>query len=265
MKSIFTIEQLTTGYGQQTIIEDLSLKILKGKVTTIIGPNGCGKSTLLKSIGRLLKKQSGNIFLLNQDLEKMSSKEIAKQLAILSQSPSGPGQLKVHELVAYGRYPHRQNLGKLTQEDQVKIRWAMEVTNTLELATRDLEALSGGQRQRVWLAMALAQETDILLLDEPTTYLDMAHQLEVLEIAKKLNEDHQCTVVMVLHDINQAARYSHEIIAMKDGRKMYQGSPLEIMSVEVLRELFQIDAKIVFDQDIPVCLSYALLTNKETT
>lgn len=263
MNSIFTIEQLKTGYGQHLIIDDLSLSIAKGKITTIIGPNGCGKSTLLKSIGRLLKKQSGNIFLLDQSIDQMSSKEIAKKLAILSQSPSGPGQLKVHELVAYGRYPHRQNLGKLTQEDQNKIRWAMEVTNTLEFATRELEALSGGQRQRVWLAMALAQETDILLLDEPTTYLDMAHQLEVLEIARKLNEDHQCTVVMVLHDINQAARYSHEIIAMKDGHKMYQGTPNEIMTREVLEHLFQIDAKIVVDENVPVCLSYALLPNKE--
>lgn len=259
MNEIFNIQQLKTGYAQQTIIENLNLTIQKGKITTIIGPNGCGKSTLLKSIGRLLKKQTGKILLMGQDMEQMGTKEIAKQLAILSQSPSGPGQLKVHELVAYGRYPHRQNLGKLTQEDQEKIRWAMDITNTLDFATREIEALSGGQRQRVWLAMALAQETDILLLDEPTTYLDMAHQLEVLEIAKNLNTKFGCTIVMVLHDINQAARFSDEIIAMKAGEKLYQGSPCDIMSPTVLKELFQIDAKIVMDEEIPVCLSYSLL------
>ena len=259
MNTQFKIEQLQAGYGQKSIIPNLSTSIQKGKITTIIGPNGCGKSTLLKSIGRLLKKQSGQIFMQQQNMDTLSTKEIAKQIAILSQSPSGPGQLKVHELIAYGRYPHRANLGKLTTHDQEKIRWAMEVTNTLEYATREVDELSGGQRQRVWLAMALAQETDTLLLDEPTTYLDMAHQLEVLEIAYNLNKKHQCTIVMVLHDINQAARYSDEIIAMKNGEVLYQGSPTEVMTKPVLKDLFQVDAKVVVDDGTPICLSYALL------
>lgn len=188
----------------------------------------------------------------------MSTKEIAKKLAILSQSPSGPGQLKVSELIAYGRYPHRQNLGRLTQEDREKIQWAMEITNTLEYADRELEALSGGQRQRVWLAMALAQETDILLLDEPTTYLDMAHQLEVLEIVEDLNKKLGCTIIMVLHDLNHAARYSDELIAMQNGQVLYKGTPNEIMTCNVLKQVFNIDAKIMHDGDVPVCFSYEL-------
>lgn len=258
MTHIFDVKQLNTGYQDIRILSDLSVAIEKGKVTTIIGPNGCGKSTLLKTLGRILKKQSGDIFLQEQNLQTLSTKEIAKKLAILSQSPSGPGQLKVAELIAYGRYPHRQNLGRLTQQDRDKIYWAMELTNTLEYAERELEALSGGQRQRVWLAMALAQETDILLLDEPTTYLDMAHQLEVLEIVHNLNKNFGCTIIMVLHDLNHAARYSDELIAMKKGQVLYKGTPKDIMTNDVLKHVFQIDAKILQDGDVPVCFSYAL-------
>lgn len=259
MTHIFEVTQLHTGYQDVTILSDLSVAIEKGKVTTIIGPNGCGKSTLLKTLGRILKKQSGEIYLQEQNLHNMSTKEIAKKLAILSQSPSGPGQLKVAELIAYGRYPHRQNLGRLTQEDRDKIHWAMEITNTLEYAERELDALSGGQRQRVWLAMALAQETDILLLDEPTTYLDMAHQLEVLEIVHELNQNFGCTIIMVLHDLNHAARYSDELIAMQKGKVLYQGAPKDIMTNDVLKDVFKIDAKIMTDGDVPVCFSYELI------
>lgn len=259
MSNIFDVKQLHTGYQHVKIIDDLSVSIAKGKITTIIGPNGCGKSTLLKTLGRILKKQSGDIFLQNENMNTMSTKEIAKRLAILAQSPSGPGQLKVAELIAYGRYPHRQNLGKLTQQDREKIEWAMQITNTSSYANRELDALSGGQRQRVWLAMALAQETEILLLDEPTTYLDMAHQLEVLEIVQLLNKQLECTIIMVLHDLNHAARYSHEMIAMKEGSVIAQGTPQQIMTKEVLRDIFNIDAKLMMDNDIPVCFSYELL------
>ena len=259
MTHIFEVKQLNTGYQDVTILNDLSVTIKKGKVTTIIGPNGCGKSTLLKTLGRILKMQSGNIYLQEQNLHKMSTKEIAKKLAILSQSPSGPDQLKVAELIAYGRYPHRQNLGRLTQKDRDKINWAMEITHTLEYAERELEALSGGQRQRVWLAMALAQETDILLLDEPTTYLDMAHQLEVLEIVHDLNKNFGCTIIMVLHDLNHAARYSDELIAMQQGQVLYKGTPKDVMTNDILKQVFQIDAKIMHDGDIPVCFTYELV------
>ena len=259
MGTVFQVNHLHTGYNDSKIIDDLSVSIAEGKITTIIGPNGCGKSTLLKTLGRILKKQSGDVFLQKQNLHSMSSREIAKKLAILAQSPSGPGQLKVSELVAYGRYPHRQNLGKLTIEDREKIDWALTITKTAEFADRELEALSGGQRQRVWLAMALAQETTILLLDEPTTYLDMAHQLEVLEIVRELNEKFHCTIIMVLHDLNHAARYSHELIAMQSGKVLYKGTPTDIMTTKVLKDVFHINAKILNDDGVPVCFSYELI------
>ena len=258
MSTAFRIENLTAGYEKATIFQDLNVSIPKGKVTTIIGPNGCGKSTLLKTIGRILKKEHGDIYLQEQNMQSMSTKEIAKKLAILSQSPSAPFQLKVEELISYGRYPHRKNVNRLSKKDQEMIEWAMGVTQTTEFRNRELAQLSGGQRQRVWLAMALAQETDILLLDEPTTYLDMAHQLEVLHIVRDLNEKHGCTIVMVLHDINHAARFSHELIAMRSGEIIQCGSPLEIITPSVLKEVFQIEAKILHVEELksPVCFTY---------
>ena len=261
MSTAFRIENLTAGYEKATIFQDLNVSIPKGKVTTIIGPNGCGKSTLLKTIGRILKKEHGDIYLQEQNMQSMSTKEIAQKLAILSQSPSAPFQLKVEELISYGRYPHRKNVNRLSKKDQEMIEWAMEVTQTTEFRNRELAQLSGGQRQRVWLAMALAQETDILLLDEPTTYLDMAHQLEVLHIVRDLNEKHGCTIVMVLHDINHAARFSHELIAMRSGEIIQCGSPLEIITPSVLKEVFQIEAKILHDEELeaPICFTYDIV------
>ena len=261
MSTAFRIENLTAGYEKATIFQDLNVSIPNGKVTTIIGPNGCGKSTLLKTIGRILKKEHGDIYLQEQNMQSMSTKEIAQKLAILSQSPSAPFQLKVEELISYGRYPHRKNVNRLSKKDQEMIEWAMEVTQTTEFRNRELAQLSGGQRQRVWLAMALAQETDILLLDEPTTYLDMAHQLEVLHIVRDLNEKHGCTIVMVLHDINHAARFSHELIAMRSGEIIQCGSPLEIITPSVLKEVFQIEAKILHDEELeaPICFTYDIV------
>lgn len=261
METAFRIEALTAGYDRSMIFHDLNVEIAKGKVTTIIGPNGCGKSTLLKTIGRILKMEKGRIFLQEQNMQQLSTKEIAKRLAILSQSPSAPFQLKVEELISYGRYPHRKNVNRLSKKDTEKMEWAMEVTNTLEFRARELSELSGGQRQRVWLAMALAQETDILLLDEPTTYLDMAHQLEVLNIVQKLNKEHGCTIVMVLHDINHATRYSDELIAMREGAVIKCGPPSTIMTPNVLKDVFQIKAKIHHDEEfnIPLCVSYDVL------
>lgn len=256
MQTAFRIEELTAGYENNLIFENLNASIEYGKITTIIGPNGCGKSTLLKTIGRILKKEHGHVYLQDQDMQKLSTKDIAKRLAILAQSPSAPPQLKVGELISYGRYPHRKNVNRLTPEDHEMIDWAMEVTQTAEFADRELSQLSGGQRQRVWLAMALAQKTDILLLDEPTTYLDMAHQIEVLKIVQKINKEHGCTIVMVLHEINQAARFSDTILAMKSGEVLANGKPKEIMTAAYLEKIFNIQAKIVDDEGTPVCLSY---------
>ncbi len=261
MKDAVTIKDFKLGYDKKIIIEELSLSIEEGKITSIIGPNGCGKSTLLKGIGRILKKEAGKVFLFDKDMQLMKSKEIAEKLAILSQNPNGPSELKVEELVSYGRYPYRTNINKLSKKDKEKINWALKVTNTTEFRDSELAELSGGQRQRVWLAMALAQETDILLLDEPTTYLDMSHQLEVLNIVKDLNNNHGCTIVMVLHDINQAAKYSDFIIAMKDGRLLYKDEPRLIMKKDVLKDIYNIEAELVINKsyNVPLCLNYELL------
>lgn len=261
MQTAFRMENLSSGYEHVRVFEGLNLTIEEGKVTTIIGPNGCGKSTLLKTIGRILKKQQGTVYLQEQNMQNLSTKEIAKKLAILSQTPIAPGQLKVEELIAYGRYPHRNNVNRLTKKDEEMIEWALTVTNTLEYRNRELAQLSGGQRQRVWLAMALAQETSILLLDEPTTYLDMAHQLEVLDIVKNLNEQHNCTIVMVLHDINHAARYSDHLIAMRQGVVVETGTPQEILCADVMRKVFNISARIMVDPatKTPVCYGYDVL------
>ncbi|HWQ42070.1 MAG TPA: ABC transporter ATP-binding protein [Desulfosporosinus sp.] len=252
------MENLETGYQKFKVFQDLNLKVKENKITTIIGPNGCGKSTLLKTMGRILKQSSGKVYLQGQDLNTIHTKQIAKHLALLPQNPIAPSQLKVEELISYGRYPHRNNVNKLLPEDRKIIEWAMDITKTTSFRNRQIENLSGGQRQKVWLAMALAQETDVLLLDEPTTALDMAHQLDVLQIIEKLNKEQKRTIVMVLHDINHAARFSHEIVAMKDGKIIRIGTPIEIITQEVLREVFHINAKIMMDSDnkTPVCFSY---------
>jgi len=263
--SILSAKNLETSYEKLTVFRDLNVEIQEGKVTTIIGPNGCGKSTLLKTMGRILKQKSGKVYLQGQDLNTIPTKEIAKQLALLPQTPIAPGELKVEELISYGRYPHRNNVNKLTSKDKEMIDWALEITKTSAFRTRQIANLSGGQRQKVWLAMALAQETEVLLLDEPTTYLDMSHQLDVLQIVEKLNKEHNCTVVMVLHDINHAARFSDEIIAMKEGEIVTTGIPEEIITNEVLKEVFHIDARVMIDpyNGSPVCFGYDSVVSQE--
>lgn len=259
--SIISISNAKVGYENNIIIEDLSLQIEKGKITTIIGENGCGKSTLLKAIGRILKVKSGEILVEGKNVHKTNTKEIAKILGMLPQSPKAPSGLSVEEIVEYGRYPHKEKRNSLTAEDHKIVDWALEQTDLLEFKERNIQALSGGQRQRVWVAMVLAQQTDIILLDEPTTYLDMAYQLEVLQLVKNLNEEKGITVVMVLHDINQASRFSHQLVMLRKGTIIQQGTPKEVMNNENLRKVFNIDAQIMNlpDTDIPVCISYELL------
>lgn len=256
--SILKVDQLEVSYESSYVIRNLNLELEKGKVTTIIGPNGCGKSTLLKTMGRIIKQKHGTVFFKGKDLTSLNTKKVAQELAILSQSPLTPAELTVEALVAYGRYPYRKNLKELNAKDQKIIEWAMEVTQTIEFRHRALGSLSGGQRQKVWIAMAMAQETEILLLDEPTTYLDMAHQLEVLELIHYLNKKQNRTIVMVLHDINQAARFSDVMIAMKQGEIKKIGPPQEIITKPVLKEVFNIEARIMEDpiDQIPVCISY---------
>ncbi|EQB37205.1 ABC transporter ATP-binding protein [Virgibacillus sp. CM-4] len=252
------VEALASGYEKYTVFEDLNLQIKTGEITTIIGPNGCGKSTLLKTMGRILKQRNGKVFLQEKDLNRIPTKKIAKHLSLLPQNPIAPNELKVEELITYGRYPHRKNVNKITKEDQKIVDWALDITRTTGFRDRELGNLSGGQRQKVWLAMALAQETDILLLDEPTTYLDLAHQLEVLQIVERLNAERGCTIVMVLHDINHAARFSDELVAMKAGEIVSVGPPSRIITNPVLKEVFEIDARVMIDphDNAPVCFGY---------
>ncbi len=254
-------KKLTIAYDDQVIVDSLDLVIPKGKVTSIIGPNGCGKSTILKTIGRILKKKSGMVYLDGEDISKVSTKEIAQKMAILPQTPTAPSGLTVQELVSYGRFPHQKGFGKLTQEDKKMVNWAIEVTKLTEYSHREIDNLSGGQRQRVWIAMALAQQTDLILLDEPTTYLDMAHQLEILELLAELNQNQDCTIVMVLHDLNLASRFSDYLIAVNNGSIKAEGTAKEVITKEVLKEVFQIEATIVEEpvSQRPVCLTYELI------
>jgi iron complex transport system ATP-binding protein len=254
-------EQLSIGYGERLIVKNLSVEIPDKKITTIIGPNGCGKSTLLKAITRIISHQSGNILLDGNDISKVNTKLLAKQMAILPQTPESASGLTVGELVSYGRFPYQKGFGRLTKKDYEVIDWALEVTGTIDFKFRPVDALSGGQRQRVWIAMALAQETEIIFLDEPTTYLDMAHQLEVLELLQKLNLEQERTIVMVLHDLNQAARFADHIIALKDGEIVKAGTCEEVISHKVLKKVFNIDSVIGHDPRTgkPMCVTYNLL------
>ncbi|PAK48617.1 ABC transporter ATP-binding protein [Paenibacillus sp. 7541] len=254
-------DRLNVGYGENLILNRLNVDIPDKKITTIIGSNGCGKSTLLKAITRIIPHQGGSVVLDGEDIFRVHTKLLAKKMAILPQTPEGPGGLTVGELVSYGRFPHQRGFGRLSKQDMEVIDWALEVTGTQQYKYRSVDALSGGQRQRVWIAMALAQETEMIFLDEPTTYLDMAHQLEVLELLQKLNEEQQRTIVMVLHDINHAARFADYIIAMKNGQIVKTGSSEEVITHDVLRKVFNIDAEIGRDPRTgkPVCITYHLL------
>lgn len=256
---------LNIGYDQRLIVKNLSVLIPDKKITTIIGPNGCGKSTLLKAITRIISHQSGEVVLDGKDITKESTKILAKKMAILPQTPESASGLTVGELVSYGRFPYQKGFGRLTKRDLEMIDWALEVTGTTDFKFRPVDALSGGQRQRVWIAMALAQETDIIFLDEPTTYLDMAHQLEVLELLQKLNVEQERTIVMVLHDLNQAARFADYMIALKEGEIVKAGNCEEVMKHDVLSKVFQIDAEIGRNPrtNKPICITYNLLKGEK--
>ncbi|MDR0140342.1 ABC transporter ATP-binding protein [Metabacillus idriensis] len=258
-------ESVNIGYGERLIVKDLSVSIPDKKITTIIGPNGCGKSTLLKAITRIISLQSGDVVLDGKSISKEQTKKLAKKMAILPQTPESAAGLTVGELVSYGRFPHQKGFGRLTKKDYEAIQWALEVTGTANFKFRPVDSLSGGQRQRVWIAMALAQETDIIFLDEPTTYLDMAHQLEVLELLQTLNAEQERTIVMVLHDLNQAARFADYIIALKDGEIVKAGTCEEVISHDVLKEVFHIDAVIGNDPrtNKPMCMTYNLIKGEK--
>ncbi len=252
---------LKIGYDGNIIVPSLNLDIKKGMITAIIGPNGCGKSTILKTMARLHPAMYGSVILDGKEIKNTPTKEIARKMAILPQSPEAPHGLSVFDLVSYGRTPYQGGFSRLNEHDREMVDWAIRVTGLSEFKDHAVDSLSGGQRQRAWIAMAIAQETGLLLLDEPTTYLDMAHQLEVLELLKKLNQEDGRTIVMVIHDLNHASRFADELVAIKKGQLILQGSSREVMNAEVLKEVFQIDASIVEDSRTgkPAIVSYDLL------
>lgn len=239
-----TVSQVRLGYGERTIVPELSLSIPAGQITAIIGPNGCGKSTLLRGISRLLKPQAGQISLDGKPVGSYGGKDFARKVGLLPQSPIAPEGVTVADLVSRGRYPYQGLFGGKSKADQEAIAWALEATSTLELADRQVAELSGGQRQRVWIALALAQETDILLLDEPTTYLDLAHQVDLLDLLAEINEERGTTMVMVLHELNLAARVAHHLVAMKGGQIAAQGSASQVLTSQNLEEIFGLKASV---------------------
>lgn len=255
-----TTSNLDIAYDDRLIVQNLNIAIPQGKITALVGANGSGKSTILKTMARIMNPSKGNVLLDGKSIHKQSTKAVAKQLAILPQNPTAPDGLTVAELVSYGRFPYLKGFGSMSKEDRSIVQWAVEATGMADFADRPVEQLSGGQRQRAWIAMALAQETDILFLDEPTTFLDMAHQLEVLHLLQKLNESNNRTVVMVVHDLNHASRYAHHMIAIKKGVVVGEGSPVEVITPDIMREVFNIEADIVQDPrtGVPLCLPFAL-------
>lgn len=254
-------ENLRIGYSDNIVVESLNMKIKKGKVTSIIGANGCGKSTILKAIGRIIKKKSGSVYINGYDIDYQKSKEIAKQVAILSQISVAPSTLTCYELVSYGRFPYQKGFGMMSQEDRTIVNWALESTNLTSFRDRPIGSLSGGQRQRVWIAMALAQNGNIILLDEPTTYLDLSCQLEILELLLKLNRENGTTIVMVLHDLNLAAKYSDNLIAIKDGKIFKSGITEDVITEKMLNECFGVSAEIIVDKESgkPLCFNFKLI------
>ena len=241
-------DALVTGYDGRKIIDGLTVDIPDGSFTVIIGPNACGKSTLLRSLSRLLPPTAGHVLLDGADIANSKAKDLAKTIGLLPQTSIAPDGITVIDLVSRGRHPHRSMFSSWTPADEAAVVSALERTGLTSLSKRFVDELSGGQRQRVWIAMALAQETPILLLDEPTTYLDLAHQIDILELCRGLNAEGR-TLVAVLHDLNQSARYASHLIAMKDGAVVATGSPAEVVTAELVREIFGVAALVIDDPE----------------
>lgn len=242
-------ERLRVGYDHREIIHDLSLRIPDDAFTVIVGPNACGKSTLLRAFARVLKPSGGTVLLDGNDIAGRPSKAVARTIGLLPQSSVAPEGITVVDLVSRGRYPYQSFLRQWTEADERAVATAMQATNITELAARHVDELSGGQRQRVWVAMALAQETAILLLDEPTTFLDIAHQVELLDLLDRLNRERGHSLIAVLHDLNQAARYATHLIAMKDGMVVAEGTPADVVTAEMVERVFGLRARIIADPE----------------
>jgi len=241
------LEGVTLGYDGREVSRDLDLAIPAGELTVIVGPNACGKSTLLRSLARLLAPTHGRILLDGEDIARMRSKDLARRMGMLPQTSVAPDSIRVADLVARGRHPHQSMWRQWSRADEVATADAMAAAGVSDLAGRYVDELSGGQRQRVWIAMALAQGTDLLLLDEPTTYLDVAHQVEMLDLLADLNERAGTTIVMVLHDLNLSARYADHLVAMKNGRVVAEGTPGEVVTEAVVQEVFGLESRVIAD------------------
>lgn len=240
-------EGLTLAYGDEPVVNGVDLAVAAGRITAIVGANGCGKSTLLRALARLLAPRHGTVTLDGRSLLDRPSKEVARILGLLPQSPIAPEGIAVADLVGRGRHPHQRPFAPWSRRDDEAVAAALAATGTTDLADRAVDRLSGGQRQRVWLAMALAQQTDVLLLDEPTTFLDVAHQIDVLDLLTDLNHQRGTTIVMVLHELNLAARYADELVVMRDGRVHAIGAPRDVITVEVVRDVFGLDSDVIID------------------
>jgi iron complex transport system ATP-binding protein len=254
--TVMEAKALSLGYGGSPIFQQLDLSIPEKQITVLIGKNGCGKSTLLRSLARLLKPSGGSVLLDGKDIYSQPTKEVAKRLSILPQGPTAPEGLTVLQLVKQGRYPHQTWLKQWSADDEKAVGKALQATGMTAFADRTVDALSGGQRQRAWIAMTLAQETGTILLDEPTTYLDMTHQIEVLELLAELNEREERTIVMVLHDINLACRYAQHIVAVSDGAVYAKGRPSDIVDERLIRDVFAMDCRMIKDPvyGTPLCI-----------
>ncbi|AXB43340.1 ABC transporter ATP-binding protein [Amycolatopsis albispora] len=240
-------ESLGLGYGDRVVVDDLDLDVPDGTITAIIGPNGCGKSTLLRALARLLRPVSGTVLLDGKQISSLPTREVARVVGLLPQSPLAPEGLTVADLVARGRHPHQRWYRQWSSADEGAIERALTLTGMAELADRPVDHLSGGQRQRAWISMTLAQETDLLLLDEPITYLDLAHQIDVLDLVHRLHTERGTTVVMVLHDLNLAARYADTLVAMREGRVIARGAPADVLTEPLLDEVFGLSARVIQD------------------
>jgi iron complex transport system ATP-binding protein len=255
MAAILAADRVSAGFGDRTVIHGLSLSVAQGEILSIIGPNGSGKSTLLKILSRNVKPQKGSVLLDGRDINRFSAKELARRLAILHQAPYVSGDLTVRDLVAYGRFPYQNWWQGGAAEDKKVVERVLDQTGLLLLASRQVNTLSGGERQRAWIAMALAQKPRILLLDEPTTHLDICYQLEIMDLVAKLNQEQQITIIMVLHDINHAARYSDTVAVLSQGELYAAGHPVAVTTPAMFREVFSVEADIwPDDSGRPVCL-----------
>lgn len=256
-ETILQINGVSAGYKNHPVIENVSLSVRRGGIYSIIGPNGCGKTTLLRVISRAMRPTAGEVLLDGENIFHTNTKKVARKMAILSQSNNTMSDVTVEKLVSYGRFAHKDFWQGNSAEDKDIIAWAIRRTNLSGYETRKINTLSGGERQRAWIAMSLAQKPEILLLDEPTTYLDISHQLEILELVKTLNREENITILMVLHDINQAARYSDELVVIHNHGVYQTGDPWDVLSGDVLREVFRVEAEITRDSDSGKPIFYA--------